>query len=233
MNDSPQVLNIRNSCFRWEAEALRQHFHQQYHNWTPIDAHKSKWWVWERVLDEVRISIRLIHAYLERIHKGESMQMTNICQTRSTSKIHPCIMHYICIKASICVVLWQLSAIPAGKAACINRLCITPRELQSRLGEFGQYCPVSLALHHHLVDCSHHTSLELAAEFKGHFYKMASKQSLEVKCQIIWSRNMFTESFINSLPLFICFFKEIFRFPGAVCGSRLPLPITPSSTPAS
>jgi len=106
------------------------------------------------------------------------------CQIRSTN-IHPCIKHYICIKASICVVLWPLSVILAGQAACINRLCITPRELQSRLGEFGHYCPVSLALHHHLVDCSHNTSLELAAEFRGHFYKMASKEFLEVKFQMV------------------------------------------------
>lgn len=78
----------------------------------------------------------------------------------------------------ICQVLRQLPVILTGQAACINRLCITPQELQSRLGEFGHYCPVSLALHRHLVDCSHNTSLELAAEFKGQFYKMASREFL-------------------------------------------------------
>ncbi|XP_066533319.1 adenylate kinase 9 [Hoplias malabaricus] len=133
MPDSPQDLNIRNSCFKREVEALRQHFQQQYHNWVPINAQKSKWWVWNRVLDEARISMKHIHNYLERIRKG--------------------------------------------KAASIDRLCITPRELESRLGEFGHYCPVSLALHEHLADCSQNTSL--AAEFRGHYYKMSSRENLE------------------------------------------------------
>ncbi|KAK3516708.1 hypothetical protein QTP70_022501 [Hemibagrus guttatus] len=135
MHDSTQFLDFRISCFKREVEALRKHFHQQYQNWVPVDAHKSSWWVWHRVLEEVKISTQYIHKYLKRIRKGQ--------------------------------------------AASIERLCVTPRELQSRLGEFDHYCPVSLALHKHLVDCSFDTSLELAAEFKRRYYKMASREYLE------------------------------------------------------
>lgn len=66
-----------------------------------------------------------------------------------------------------------------GKAAGIADLCITPEELQQRLGEFGQYCPVSLAEKGELVDCSA-MSLQFAAEFRGHYYKMASQEDLDV-----------------------------------------------------
>ncbi|KAM7395370.1 hypothetical protein PAMA_006910 [Pampus argenteus] len=66
-----------------------------------------------------------------------------------------------------------------GQAACINRLCITPKELQCRLGEFGLYCPVCLALHYHLVDCSETASLALAAEYRAHYYKMCGSDHLE------------------------------------------------------
>lgn len=67
-----------------------------------------------------------------------------------------------------------------GKAACIDKLCITPQELISRLGEFGQFCPVSLAESYELVDCSEMDSLEFAAEFRGHYYKMGSQEKLNV-----------------------------------------------------
>ncbi|XP_015990953.2 adenylate kinase 9 isoform X6 [Rousettus aegyptiacus] len=71
-----------------------------------------------------------------------------------------------------------LEKIQAGKAACIDKLCITPQELNSRLGEFRQFCPVSLAESYELVDCSVTESLEFAAEFRGHYYKMSSQEKM-------------------------------------------------------
>ena len=46
-------------------------------------------------------------------------------------------------------------------------MCITPNEFVVRLGNFGQYCPVSLAERAELVDCSTDKSLTFAAEFRG------------------------------------------------------------------
>ncbi|XP_054992699.1 adenylate kinase 9 [Sorex araneus] len=71
-----------------------------------------------------------------------------------------------------------LGRIKAGKAALIDKLCISPQELISRLGEFEQFCPVSLADLGELVDCSLTDSLEFAAEFRGHYYKMSSRENL-------------------------------------------------------
>ncbi|XP_038410845.1 adenylate kinase 9 isoform X14 [Canis lupus familiaris] len=71
-----------------------------------------------------------------------------------------------------------LERIKAGKAACIDKLCITPQDLMARLGEFEQFCPVSLAESRELVDCSMAGSLEWAAEFRGHYYKMSSQENL-------------------------------------------------------
>lgn len=64
-------------------------------------------------------------------------------------------------------------------------MCITPNELLSRLGEFGQYCPVSLAEREELIDCSDSPSLKFAAEFRGHYYKMAGQKELDVSIIIL------------------------------------------------
>uniref|UniRef100_A0A4W3JBZ5 Cilia- and flagella-associated protein 206 n=1 Tax=Callorhinchus milii TaxID=7868 RepID=A0A4W3JBZ5_CALMI len=82
-------------------------------------------------------------------------------------------------RSSVKHVQSYLEKIKEDKAASVANLCITPKELQARLGEFQQYCPVSLLLRGELVDLSGNPSLEFAAEFRGHYYKMASKEDLD------------------------------------------------------
>ncbi|XP_059153856.1 adenylate kinase 9-like isoform X2 [Physella acuta] len=72
-----------------------------------------------------------------------------------------------------------LQRIGDDEAAGIAGLCITPEEFEQRVGVFGNYCPVSLAQRGELVDCSVNPTLEFAAEFRGHYYKMAGKEELE------------------------------------------------------
>ncbi|XP_068273051.1 adenylate kinase 9 [Nyctibius grandis] len=134
-HDSSQILAIKNSCYKQHIDAIRTYYKKEHQNWCVIDAFQSKWWIWNKVLQEVQVVVKEIQIYLERIREG--------------------------------------------KAASIADLCITPEELQCRLGEFGQYCPVSLAEQGELVDCSVTSSLQFAAEFRGHYYKMASQEELD------------------------------------------------------
>ncbi|XP_030411946.1 adenylate kinase 9 isoform X2 [Gopherus evgoodei] len=134
IHDSSQILAIQNSCYKKQIDAIRTYYEKEHQNWCVVDAFRSKWWVWNKIFEEVQVIIKQIQTYLERIREG--------------------------------------------KAASIADLCITPQELQSRLGEFGQYCPVSLARKGELVDCSITSSLQSAAEFRGHYYKMASQAEL-------------------------------------------------------
>ncbi|KAM6271701.1 adenylate kinase 9 [Spheniscus humboldti] len=133
--DSSQILAIKNSCYKQHIDAIRTYYKKEHQNWCVIDAFQSKWWIWNKVLQEVQVAVKEIQIYLERIREG--------------------------------------------RAAGIADLCITPEELQDRLGEFGQYCPVSLAEKGELVDCSVTSSLQFAAEFRGHYYKMASQEELD------------------------------------------------------
>uniref|UniRef100_A0A8C0ARV3 Adenylate kinase 9 n=1 Tax=Buteo japonicus TaxID=224669 RepID=A0A8C0ARV3_9AVES len=134
-HDSSQILAIKNSCYKQHIDAIRTYYKKEHQNWCVIDACQSKWWIWNKVLQEVQVVVKEIQIYLERVKEG--------------------------------------------KAAGIADLCITPEELRYRLGEFGQYCPVSLAEKGELVDCSVMSSLQFAAEFRGHYYKMASQEELD------------------------------------------------------
>uniref|UniRef100_H3AND6 Adenylate kinase 9 n=1 Tax=Latimeria chalumnae TaxID=7897 RepID=H3AND6_LATCH len=137
LHDSLHILVYQSGCYNQEIKATRGFYQEQHQNWSIIEGHHSKWWVWDKVLKEARESIKQIQNYLERIREE------------------------------------------TGKSACVTGLCITPQELESRLGGFGYYCPVSLALRGELVDCSMVPSQQFAAEFQGHYYKMASQEELE------------------------------------------------------
>ncbi|XP_077343259.1 adenylate kinase 9 isoform X2 [Lithobates pipiens] len=134
VHDSAQILTVKNSNYKQEIQCIKEYYMLQHQNWCEVDATRSKWWVANKIREEVRASIDQVQTYMERIREG--------------------------------------------KAAAIADFCITPQELLSRLGEFAQYCPVSLAQRGELVDCSVTSSLQFAAEFRGHYYKMASQQEL-------------------------------------------------------
>ena len=57
-------------------------------------------------------------------------------------------------------------------------MCITPSDFDARLGDFEQYCPVSLAVRGELVDCTNTKSLKYAVEFRGHYYKTAGPEEM-------------------------------------------------------
>ncbi|XP_034265034.1 adenylate kinase 9 isoform X2 [Pantherophis guttatus] len=135
LHDSSHIISLKNSCYKAQTEEIRPFYEEQHQNWYVLDGSHSKWWIWNKILQETQAVTKQIQLYLERIRQG--------------------------------------------KAASIADMCITPSELLSRLGEFGQYCPVSLAEREELIDCSDSPSLKFAAEFRGHYYKMSGQKELD------------------------------------------------------
>ena len=58
-------------------------------------------------------------------------------------------------------------------------MCITPDRLTEHLGEFGEYCPVSLAEKNQLHDCSNQTTHDLVAEYRGKYYRFPDEERME------------------------------------------------------
>lgn len=67
-----------------------------------------------------------------------------------------------------------------GRAANIYNLGIRPSEFQARLSPLKEYCPVSLSRRHELVHLDQERHLQFAAEYKGYYYKLKSKDEMEI-----------------------------------------------------
>ena len=81
---------------------------------------------------------------------------------------------------SIRLIQIYLNRVSMQQAASIAKLCVTYDEMANRLGDFGQYCPVCLALNDELVDCSENRTMDFVAEYRGYYYKMQSAKELEL-----------------------------------------------------
>ena len=79
----------------------------------------------------------------------------------------------------------------SGKAAAIEDLCVTPKEFLTRLGDFGQYCPVSLAKDGALVDCSVNPT-QVSYLFPSRVLKLI----------FIFDQNIAVETYINRSMLY-------------------------------
>ncbi|XP_037100184.1 adenylate kinase 9 isoform X2 [Syngnathus acus] len=81
MHDSAEILHIRNTCYRREAELTSRHFRRQYDNWIPTDGLKCKWYIWERLIKEISVSMEHVHTYLRRTRSGQAGCINRQCVT--------------------------------------------------------------------------------------------------------------------------------------------------------
>lgn len=71
VHDSSQILAIKNSCYKQHIDAIRTYYKKEHQNWCMVDATQSKWWIWNKVLQEVQVVVKEIQIYLERIKEGK------------------------------------------------------------------------------------------------------------------------------------------------------------------
>jgi adenylate/nucleoside-diphosphate kinase len=123
---------------------------------------------------EWKTEIGFIHDWYNNEHKN----LVQLDGTRSKFSLweNTKIIGYESIKN----VQIYLNRINEHKAASIAKLCVTYDEMVNRLGDFGQYCPVSLAINDELVDCGDNKSMDFVAEYQSYYYKMYSKKELEM-----------------------------------------------------
>lgn len=94
MHNSAEILHIRSSCYKQEAEHVRQYFQQQYQNWIQLNGLKSKWWIWESILKEVSISMKYIRSYLNSTRRGKFWKILPTLQAGSKRSTPPCVFDF-------------------------------------------------------------------------------------------------------------------------------------------
>ncbi|XP_023779691.1 adenylate kinase 9 isoform X1 [Cyanistes caeruleus] len=80
-HDSPQILAIKNSCYKQHIDDIRTYYMKEHQNWCVIDANHSKWKVWNTIEQEVQVVVKQIQIYLERRKEGKAASIADLCIT--------------------------------------------------------------------------------------------------------------------------------------------------------
>ncbi|XP_030091870.2 adenylate kinase 9 isoform X1 [Serinus canaria] len=80
-HDSPQILAIKNSCYKQHIDDIRTYYMKEHQNWCVIDASHSRWRVWKTVLQKVQVVVKQIQIYLERRKEGKAASIAGLCIT--------------------------------------------------------------------------------------------------------------------------------------------------------
>lgn len=140
LRDSDSILLLKDNIYRKHLESFKQWYVNEYDNWHTISGEASQWWVWDATRKSALHTAQQIQQYLFQISSGK-MSFSLYCTWSYNIIVH------------------------IGNAASVCGMCITPREFDSKLGEFIDYCPVSFALKGELVKATN-KSLEFAAEYR-------------------------------------------------------------------
>ena len=70
LHDSAEIFTVKMAAWHNEVDAVRSWYQAQHDNWSTVAADRSRWWVWNAVLDITRKSVVQVQTYLQRITEG-------------------------------------------------------------------------------------------------------------------------------------------------------------------
>jgi len=71
VHDSSQIIAVKLAAYNKHIEEIRDWYRAEHMNYQLTDGERSKWWVWNTVLELSRDCVRQIQTYLQRIADGE------------------------------------------------------------------------------------------------------------------------------------------------------------------
>uniref|UniRef100_UPI00358F4386 adenylate kinase 9-like n=1 Tax=Myxine glutinosa TaxID=7769 RepID=UPI00358F4386 len=80
-NEGPEILALKSLHYGEHIMSLRDSYEHRFQNWQEIDGGRSKWWVWEHVLDVVINATRQLQVYVDNINHGRAACILGLCFT--------------------------------------------------------------------------------------------------------------------------------------------------------